>query len=412
MFTSKTHKLILSVAPMVLALAGCFDEDGDDEDGDSVSAYVAVGNSLTSGFQSGGLREDWQRLSYPALIAQQMGGEDFQLPLIDSPGLGSTKIADRPATPLDLDPESRTIIPKPLTVPVTSLLLNRSLPRPYDNLGIPGATTLDFLQAYDSNTAQSKGNGYFNIVLRGGLFHNATMLRQAIFLRPKVMTVWIGNNDILGGVTSGRIEPGVNVTPTSVYSALMDRALDTLLRETDAHLFLANIPAITSIPFVTAVPRSLFDPATFQSADTSTRLLTEEDSVRYVLITALGPLLKKDGFPTALGGTGVPLPASVTLTEQEVLAANALVDGYNAYLKGKADANPARITLVDVKLLLEQVTNGQIPGLNGKFPLIDSANTVFSLDGIHPNSKGYRQVANLFLDAINGALGKQYPKLD
>jgi len=40
---------------------------------EGASSYVAVGNSLTSGFQSGGLREDWQRESYPALIAKQMG---------------------------------------------------------------------------------------------------------------------------------------------------------------------------------------------------------------------------------------------------------------------------------------------------------------------------------------------------
>ena len=412
MFTTTLRKLLLSSA--FLALAGCIgDDDDDDDDGafEDASSYVAVGNSLTSGFQSGGLREDWQRESYPALIARQMGIEDFQLPIIDSPGLGSASIGDLPATPLDLDPASRTIRPKLLGVPAASLLSNRLLPRPYDNLGVPGATTLDFLQAHDSTTSQSPGNGFFDIVLRGGMFHNNTMLRQAISLRPKVMTVWIGNNDILGGVTSGTIVVGTTVTPVAVYSALMDKALDTLLRETDAHLFLANIPSITSIPYVTALPRSPFDPATFQPIDTSARFLTQESDVRYVLLPALAALLQGTGLPQPMG-SGDSLPANLTLTEQEVADAEDLVESYNAYLKGKADANPDRITLVDVHALLDQVTAGLIPGLSGKFPLVDQESSGFSYDGIHPNSKGYKEVANLFLEAMNSALDEDFPLVD
>ena len=199
------------------------------------------------------------------------------------------------------------------------------------------------------------------------------------------------------------------MTPVEVYSALMDKALDTLLRETEAHLFLANIPPVTSIPFVTTIPRSFFDPKTFQPADTSTRLLTEESDVQYVLLPALAELLKGVGLPTVLNGTDDSLPGKFTLTTTEVAEAKTLVDAYNAYLKSKADANPNRITLVDVHKLLEDVTGGLVPGSNGLFPLVDSTgNTVFSYDGIHPNSKGYKQVANLFLEAINASLGKNY----
>lgn len=406
MLASTRRKLFLSV--ILLTLTGCFDDDDDDDLGGN-SGYVAVGNSLTSGFQSGGLREDWQKASYPAVIAQQMGIDDFQLPLIDSPGIGAAKILGRPATPLDLDTASGTVIPKLLDVPVSELLLNRSLPRPYDNLGVPGATTLDFLQAYDSNSAQSQGNGFFNIVLRGGLFQNATMLRQAIKLKPRIMTVWIGNNDILGGVTSGTIVVGTTVTPASAYAALMDKALDTLLRETEAHLFVANIPAVTAIPFVTTVPSFLFDPKTFLPVDTAAFLITEETDVKYVLLPALAELLKGVGIPEAAGGTGEPLAGKFTLTTTEVADADGLVAAYNAYLQGKADADPDRITIVDVHKLLNDVTAGLVPGLNGKFPLLDSANTVFSYDGIHPNSKGYKQVANLFLETMNAELGKNFP---
>ena len=85
------------------------------------------------------------------------------------------------------------------------------------------------------------------------------MLRQAVRLQPKVMTLWLGSNDILGGVTAGTVVEGATVTPVAAYTALMDLALDTLLRETKAHIFIANIPSIVTIPYVTTVPKVVID---------------------------------------------------------------------------------------------------------------------------------------------------------
>lgn len=402
----------LALASGVIFVTGCFNGGSDSNDGVASETYVAVGNSLTAGFQSGGLRNDWQLQSYPALLAKQMGIADFQLPLIDSPGVGSQKIAGQTTVPLYVD-SSGAITTKLLDRTVQELLLNDKLQRPYNDLGVPGATTRDFMYAYDSNTSQSKGNGYFNIVLRGGLFQNASMMRQAIRLQPKIMTMWIGNNDILGGITAGTVIAGVTVTPVSVYAALMDQALDTLLRETTAHIFLANIPSIVSIPFVTTVPTYIFDPKTFQPAvDTATKFLTAEANVKYVLLPALASITQKNGIPTALGGTGAPLAPGLTLTVSEAATADSLTDGYNAYLKGKADANPDRLTLVDVNALLKRLTAGGVPGLSSTFILLDPTHTAFSLDGIHPNSKGQKEIANLYLETINSALGRNYSKVE
>jgi lysophospholipase L1-like esterase len=131
--------------------------------------------------------------------------------------------------------------------------------------------------------------------------------------------------------------------------------------------------------------------------------------VKYILVTALPLILGKHGVPTALGGLGDSLPANVTLTEAEAATAVKLTDEYNAYLKGKADAE-ARITLVDVNALLSKLFKGELPPLTGTYPLFDAAgNTAFSLDGIHPNAKGYKHVTNLFLETINSTLSKTYP---
>ena len=396
-----------------IALAGCFESSTENKNdtGIKAQAYVAVGNSLTAGFQSGGLRKDWQEASYPSLLAKAMGVEDWQIPAIDSPGIGRQKIGGKTATPLFVENGSVTAVP--LTVESGSLLSNRSLTRPYNDLGVPGATTKDFMHAYDSSSSQAGNNGYFNIVLRGGVLNNTSMMRQAILLKPTVMTMWVGNNDILGGITEGTVVEGVTVTPISYYSSLMDSALDTLTRETAARIFLANIPSITTIPFVTTIPPVVINPATNTPViDTTTGkpipLLTKEANVKYVLLPALAVMKGGTGIPVLLGGKGDSLAANLTLTVEEAATAERLTLGYNAYLKAKAEANPTRLTLVDVNGLLVKLTKGEIAGLTATFPLLDPTKSAFSLDGIHPNSKGYKELAKLFADVINSTLTKTY----
>lgn len=418
MFSLKASKYLFGIA--AIGLAGCmFNGEPDESQADPRYAartggknlvYVAVGNSLTSGFQNAGLRKDWQEASYPALIADAMGIDDFQIPLIDTPGIGTRTVNGQPATPLMLEGNSITV--KPLTRPIGEMLLNYASPKPYNNLGVPGATTLDFMRAYSQGTAQAPGNAYFDMILRPEVFQNATMLRQAVQLQPKVMTLWLGSNDILGGVTSGTVVEGATVTPVAAYTALMDLALDTLLRETKAHIFIANIPSIVTIPYVTTVPKVVIN-AQFQPViinGSPVPLLTQESNVKYVLFPALSAFQRGIGIPTALGGTGTPLPGDLTLTEAEAEIADRLTDGYNAYLKRKACGNK-RLTLVDINKLLLDVKNGNIPGLTSTHPLVDPVGSAFSLDGIHPNTRGYKFVANRFIETINGALHKNYDKV-
>ncbi|MEO6097748.1 MAG: SGNH/GDSL hydrolase family protein [Fibrobacteria bacterium] len=410
-------KLSVVTVACVSVFTGCFVDSSDDDSDNGIKAqyYVAVGNSLTAGYQSGGLREDWQKSSYPALIAEKMGVADFQLPLIATPGIGRTKIGGKNTVPYYLD-ATGSITTRILDASVTSLLVNSRLDRPYNNLGIPGMTTKDFIYAYDSATSQSGNNGFFNIVMRGGLLNNTSPMRQAIRLKPTVLTMWVGNNDILGGITEGTIrevpDASPTVTPTALYASLMDKALDTLLNETTARIFLANLPAITTIPFVTTVPTYVFLPETFQPAvSADVKFQTVEANVEYILVTALPLILGKHGVPAALGGLGDSLPANVTLTKTEADAAARLTNEYNAYLKSKADASP-RIDLVDVNALLGKLQKGELAPLTGAYPLLDPTNSAYSLDGIHPNSKGYKHITNLFIDAINSGMGKSYSRVD
>ncbi len=401
----KKYLLITGLSALIWMLAGCSAKQPTAPQQLASDAYfhryVALGNSLTAGFQSGGMRQDWQAVSYPALIAQQLGIEGFQQPLIAAPGIGTSKTAEGyPMTPMYLDP-AKGITADPLTVNPLTLLVNALVAQPYHNLGIPGATTRDLLMTTSSQNSQVVGNSFFDMILRNPNLNNTTALKQAILMSPGLVTLWIGNNDILGGVLSGTIVPGTTVTPSAYYQQFMEQILDSLLLQTQAEIFMANIPPITAIPYVTTLPTILIDPVTFQPVPGNILLDLQESDVQYVLLSAMSLMQQGYGIP----GNNKPLPGTVTLTTSEAASAQQLVSEYNQYLSAKA-AEEARIHLVDTYQLMVDLANGSVSGLSSNFILVDS-HSAFSLDGVHPNSAGYKQVANLFIAKINEVLGTQ-----
>jgi hypothetical protein len=78
----RTHRIARSVvgASLALAIASCSNGDNQEALGPSLTgnraifqSYVAIGNSITAGYQSSGINNAGQIVAYPALLAQQMG---------------------------------------------------------------------------------------------------------------------------------------------------------------------------------------------------------------------------------------------------------------------------------------------------------------------------------------------------
>src|SRR5213080_2079680 len=75
-----------------IAIAACGDADKmvlgpvDPTGGAMFKNYVAIGNSITAGWQSGGINDSLQRLAYPVLVAAAMGGDRFYYPSLTAPG--------------------------------------------------------------------------------------------------------------------------------------------------------------------------------------------------------------------------------------------------------------------------------------------------------------------------------------
>lgn len=357
--------------------------------------YVSIGDSLTAGFMSGGLSQPAQQNSYPVLIFRQSTGlgSGFEQPLVGSPGIPAA-LELRSLAPLIIAPKSGSGVP-----------LNLTLPRPYNNLGVPGA------DVHDAVATVTDHGGLHDLILRG----LGTQLQQAAFLRPTFVTIWIGNNDVLGAATSGRVIEGITITPVASFEADL-KALVGAIGSTGAKMAIANIPDVSGIPFVTTIPRVVVNPATSQPVLINGQPvpiigpngpLGANDRV---LLTASTELAKGFGIPVQLGGNGQPLADQYVLDAGEISTINARVAAYNSIIQSAAAS--ANAALVDANAVFHEVAS---IGVNvGGITYTKSFLTggVFSYDGVHPTAFGYAYIANVFLEAINAKFGGDIPLVD
>lgn len=348
--------------------------------------YVAVGDSLTAGFMSGSLFVGAQQNSYPALIYRQATGQSagFEQPLVDEPGLPNGSFV------------LTSLVPGPVIAPRPGqgAPLNLNLPRPYNNLAVPGARLRDILV--------TTTGGLHPLVLRG----IGTAVQQAVALNPTFVTIWAGNNDVLAAATTGIVIEGVTLTPVAQFDTDF-RTLVAALSANNRGMAIATIPDVTVIPFVNTISPFLTTPAGPVPVLGPNGPLTAADRV---LLPASALLSQGVGVPVALGGTGNPLPDNVVLSAAELSTISARVQAYNNIIR--AVATERSVALVDTNALLSAAARGEV-GVGG-IALTPTFLTggIFSYDGVHPTAIGYALVANAFIEAINDRYDAEIPPVN
>ncbi|MEZ4647549.1 MAG: SGNH/GDSL hydrolase family protein [Candidatus Eisenbacteria bacterium] len=435
-FAHKIRNLVFPFVAAALAVVatGCVD-DADDKDGIPVAPaddtptsgrYGAIGNSLTAGFINGGLIEGGQLAGYPMVLAEQAGWTTPQIPRVASPGIGSTP--GRSAFYVTPEGAISTVAVSQAEVP--ALLLNARLPRPYDNLGVPGATTKDLLDARDALSSQAQNNSYFDLILRNGLLPmgNWTVLEATAARNPEILTLWIGNNDILGGALGGNPVVGSNITPPAIWAALYAGVLSKVDAMNPSVVAVANIPNITDIPYVTTVP------ARVRVGDNIFPLFnTEEEDVAYVLMPFMLYLasLPPEELPQVMASYLFPngtnsIQSDWTLTSDEAQTISETSAAYNQVIEAACSARgwayvdiATELAALPKDLGVDQleldVVNGYfplIPQLQGGLTLIYNPLSAFSLDGVHPSEIGSTLIANAFARALNATYGTSIPEKD
>ena len=363
--------------------------------GQDLTRFVALGDSLAAGFVSGGLAIHPQERSVPALVARQAGVADFQMPLISEPGIPPL------LTIAGFAGASPVIVPRSST---PGAPLNLNLPRPYNNLAVPG---FDVVDVFETVT----GNALIDIILRG----QGPAIGQALALQPTFALVWIGNNDVLGAATSGIVLEGVTLTPVPVFEDTY-RTLVAAIVAGGTEVVVATLPDVTVIPFVTTLPPVLLNPQTGQP------VLINGQTIP--LIGPAGPLAPGDrvllpasallaqgiGVPAALGGTGQPLPDNAVLSAGEVATIQARVAAFNNVIRQAADDFGAAVA--DINALLNEARTGYPVGGNITVTTAFLTGGVFSYDGVHPTPLGNALAANEFIRAINDRFGGGIPPVD
>jgi lysophospholipase L1-like esterase len=398
----------------------------------ALSKIVMVGNSLTAGFQSSGMMEDFQVNSYPYLLFQQVslltGFTEFEQPIVGDPGIGAP--AGMTPMSLEYDNGNATITQDYLPLPPEDLLKNPYLERPYDNLGVPGADLNDLL-----NTTLREDNPWFQMILRNPTFGNTTQLQQVVMLNPTMVLLWAGSNDVLGAALDGGDLD--QITPQDEFRNTLTQILTQLRSDFGTKpIIMANVPYVTDIPyintldpvFVGGVPMVFDDnlqPIDFGGgAGLYLPLITDELNVEHITLVGLGAYLQGLGIPdstymvdnlgmgpgqakqieegmTAAGliPTGLPLYGTMTLTSSEASAIKSAVDGFNATFSTLG--NTFAVPVVNANAALTLLNASGIDGATGKFVMVDPATTAFSLDGVHANDAGNAIVANEFIKVIN-----------
>ncbi|HEX8040650.1 MAG TPA: hypothetical protein VF490_15945 [Chryseosolibacter sp.] len=118
--------------------------------------------------------------------------------------------------------------------------------------------------------------------------------------------------------------------------------------------------------------------------------------------------------PASVRGIGVPLEDRYALIPSEIAAIEEARIAYNSAIADVAAANSTRVALADVNAAFTAfLTNKAAIGNNITLtPNINPPTGIYSEDGMHPNSRGYAFIANIFIDAINAKFGASVPKVN
>ncbi len=368
--------------------------------------YASLGNSITAGFQSGGISDSTQLRSYAQLLAKAMG-TSFNYP----------QLAGRGCPPPFINNVTQARVGGGLS---STCDLRVTRPGPYNNVAVPGNVVANLFTNF--GPPPSSFDPLKTIFLGG-----KTELEHIAMLRPTFITVWIGANDVLGAlISSTNAGDTTQITSAAAFDSDYD-SVATALTATGARVVLVNVPDVTIIPYASlgaiyycAKNGGCPPPLPAQNpllAAVPTFTVNANCSPLGVGLTTLVP------WPVALtklGAAQLGSPQTIDCTvapevisAAEVTAMKTAVASYNAHIAAVAAANGWG--LVDVNATL-QFQRDSVPGAILPFPDVSSLpagpitfGTLFSLDGIHPSTAAHRLIADSVASKINQTYGTSLP---
>lgn len=339
------------------------------------SKYVALGNSLTSGFTDNALFISGQQNSYPNMLATQMmmaGGGSFAQPLMPDEIGGFSNLGVAGRLNLVINPETGTMGPvaSPAQSPFTA-----ATGGPFGNMGVPGAKSYHLLTPNYGNPAGLQtdpmtANPYF---VRFASSPGTTIVADAAAQQPTFFSLWIGNNDVLSYATGGGVGTdqtgntdlttygSQDITDPTKFAEVMTGIVHTMASTVGAKGVIANIPSITDIPYFTTVPNKPFSPAALGSDNISS--LNTLFSLVNAAFEFNGAGDRKIYFDPQGASGAVIIDEEVTdLTNQirDFIIANNLADPLTATLLGQTYGKARQTNTNDLLVFTSQTILGKL----------------------------------------------------
>lgn len=372
-------------------------------------SYVALGNSITAGYQSGGINDSTQQKSYAKLLATQMGTR-YAYASIKNPGC--------PPPINNFNAQTRVT---PTGFPAstsTSCFLRGNTVAILNNVAVPGATSFD---------PDAPGGTPFSNLLTQLILGGQDQVQRARAANPTFASVWIGNNDVLAPAITGLLTPvpGISpgVTPQATFQANYDKMIaDLTAAPSSLKGMLIGVVNVTNAPILfsaRALQNPLFvgalDQATGKTitVDPTTCTATTNSLISFQIV----PAIAAGQHPTTIECEKTPIPQYPLLGDIFVLDQGEIatlvgdVAAINAYITSKASA--IGFAYFDPNHVLDSLkAAGQITATGPDFttPTAPFGKWV-SLDGIHPTAASHILLANYMIEAINGKYGTTLTKL-
>ncbi len=362
------------------------------------NSYVAIGNSITAGYQSSGISDATQKQSFAYLLAQQMGTR-FAYPSLTNPGC--------PPPIINFQTQAR-----PAGAPACAY--RSQFTDVLNSVAVPGASSYD-----PTGTSTPFSNTLSTFVLGG-----KTQVQRALDARPTFATIWIGNNDVLGfavGDSRANAATGLlGMTSVAQFQTNYDAMINQLIAGApNVEGVLIGVVRVANAPIMfpaAAMSNPAFKAGFDAIAGTTTVLdascLSTGAGATSVINTFLAFQIRTGAHPAIVacvaGGASGALPAPVgdilVLDPTEQATVQARVDAYNAYVSAKAasigfayyDPNPTLVTLKTAGTLIRSTPSWAATGTFG---------TGMSLDGVHPAALVQKEIANQLIPVINAKYG-------